>query len=297
MLLGACIGTVIGPLLTYGGRIASSRSESIVDVVRGTPVLVLILASYYMPAGLGLSPGPIEAGIVALTVFCASHVGETLRGALIAIPPTQIDAARSIGLTFPKMLFFVLLPQAIRQIAPNFVNTAVEIVKASSLLSAIGVGELLLTTQEIVGRTFMTMEFYALAGALYLAINLTIGAGGWWVERRFRRVREFMDADPHHHGLTKSFGAQHDPPRRRFRGLPGAMWWRSSGRAARARRRCCAASTCLRNSRPARSASTARSSGYRSRRRAAHAALRPAARQCSARRSPWCSRATTSSRI
>ena len=83
----------------------------------------------------------------------------------------------------------MLLPQAIRQIAPNFVNTAVEIVKASSLLSAIGVGELLLTTQEIIGRTFMTMEFYALAGALYLVVNLTIGAGGWWLERRFRDAR------------------------------------------------------------------------------------------------------------
>ena len=74
----------------------------------------------------------------------------------------------------------------IRQIAPNFVNTAVEIVKASSLLSAIGVAELLLTTQEIIGRTFKTMEFYALCGALYLAINLLIGTGGWWLERRFR---------------------------------------------------------------------------------------------------------------
>jgi len=186
VLAGAIIGTVIGPILTYGGRIASLPFRIFVDVVRGTPVLVLILATYYMPSALGISLGPIEAGIVALSVFCAAHVGETLRGALIAIPPTQIDSARSIGLTFPKMLFFVLLPQAIRQIAPNFVNTAVEIVKASSLLSAIGVGELLLTTQEIVGRTFMTMEFYALCGALYLVVNLTIGAGGWWVERRFR---------------------------------------------------------------------------------------------------------------
>jgi polar amino acid transport system permease protein len=62
----------------------------------------------------------------------------------------------------------------------------VEIVKASSLLSAIGVAELLLTTQEIVGRTFMTMEFYALAGALYMAVNLSISAGGLWMERRFR---------------------------------------------------------------------------------------------------------------
>ena len=58
----------------------------VVDIVRGTPVLVLILASYYMPAGIGLSPGPMTAGVFALAVFCAAHVGETLRGALIAIP-------------------------------------------------------------------------------------------------------------------------------------------------------------------------------------------------------------------
>jgi polar amino acid transport system permease protein len=139
-----------------------------------------------MPAGFGISPGPIQAGISALTIFCASHIAETLRGALNAIPAGQIDAARAIGLTFWQMLSFVLVPQALRQIAPNFVNTAVEIVKASSLLSAIGVGELLLTTQEIIGRSFMTMEFYALAGGLYLILNLAIGAGGSWLERTYR---------------------------------------------------------------------------------------------------------------
>jgi polar amino acid transport system permease protein len=186
ILLGTALGLFVGLMLTYAGRIGSLPFRAFVDVVRGTPVLVLILASYYMPAGFGVSPGPIEAGIAALTIFCASHIGETLRGALNAIPPGQTDAARSIGLTFPQMLRFVLLPQALRQLAPNFVNTAVEIVKASSLLSAIGVGELLLTTQEIIGRSFKTMEFYALAGGLYLIVNLTIGAGGWWIERRFR---------------------------------------------------------------------------------------------------------------
>ena len=183
---GAILGTFIGLALTYGGRLASLPFRAFVDIVRGTPVLVLILATYYMPAGIGVSPGPVTAGIAALTIFCAAHVGETLRGALNAIPPGQTDAARAIGLTFPKMLAYVLVPQAIRQIAPNFVNTAVEIVKASSLLSAIGVGELLLTTQEVIGRSYMTMEFYAVAGLLYLLVNLTIGAGGSWLERRFR---------------------------------------------------------------------------------------------------------------
>jgi polar amino acid transport system permease protein len=183
---GALLGIVFGLALTFGGRVVAFPFRVIVDVVRGTPLLVLILATYYMPSGLGLSPGPMTAGIIALTVFCASHVGETLRGALLAIPPAQTDAGRAIGLTFVQMLFYVLMPQAIRQIAPNFVNTAVEIVKGSSLLSAIGVGELLLTTQEVIGRTFRTMEFYALAGALYLLINLALSTGGSWLERRFR---------------------------------------------------------------------------------------------------------------
>ncbi len=183
---GIALGAAFGLALTYGGAVLSVPVRVAVDIVRGTPVLVLILACFYMPAGIRLSPGPLTAGAFALAVFCAAHVGETLRGALIAIPAAQTDAASAIGLTFVQTLVHVLVPQAVRQIAPNLVNTAVEIVKASSLLSAIGVGELLLTTQEIIGRSFKTMEFYALAGGLYLAINLVIAMGGSWLERRYR---------------------------------------------------------------------------------------------------------------
>jgi polar amino acid transport system permease protein len=186
VVAGIVLGALFGLALTYGSAVLAFPVRVIVDVVRGTPVLVLILACFYMPAGIGLSPGPLTAGALALTVFCASHIGETLRGALLAIPLAQTDAASAIGLTFAQTLGYVLVPQAIRQIAPNLVNTAVEIVKASSLLSAIGVGELLLTTQEIIGRSFKTMEFYALAGGIYLAINLLIATGGSWLERRYR---------------------------------------------------------------------------------------------------------------
>ena len=64
----------------------------------------------------------------------------------------------------PQILLLVLLPQALRQVLPVWINTAVEIVKASTLLSIIGVGELLLKTQEIIGRTFLTLDFYVFAG-------------------------------------------------------------------------------------------------------------------------------------
>ena len=134
--------------------------------MRGTPVLVLILATYYMPAGLGLEPRPDHGGDRrAHGLLRRACRRDAARRAASPSRRRRPMPPRSIGLTFGEMLVYVLLPQAIRQIAPNFVNTAVEIVKASSLLSAIGVGELLLTTQEVIGRTFMTMEFYALAGA------------------------------------------------------------------------------------------------------------------------------------
>ena len=120
----------------------------------------------------------------ALAVFCSSHVGEIVRGALQAIPPGQTEAAKAIGLTFRQTFTSVLWPQALRQMLPTWVNTAAEMVKASTLLSVIGVAELLLRTQEIISRNFMSLEFYFLAGLLYFAINYAIERFGKYVERK-----------------------------------------------------------------------------------------------------------------
>ena len=155
-----------------------------VDVVRGTPVLVLVLASFYVLAVVGIQFSAMQAGIFALSIFCGAHMGEIVRGALQAIPAGQIEAARSIGLSFPQILRLVLLPQALRQILPVWINVGAELVKASTLLSVIGVGELLLKTQEIIGRNFMTLEFYLVAGVLYFAIYLAIERLGKYAERR-----------------------------------------------------------------------------------------------------------------
>ena len=81
---------------------------------------------------LGLRLGPPQAGIFALSAFCGAHFGEILRGALQAVPVTQIESARSLGLGSWKLLFLVLLLQALRQVIPIWVNTATEIVKAST---------------------------------------------------------------------------------------------------------------------------------------------------------------------
>jgi polar amino acid transport system permease protein len=181
---GTILGVVVGILLTYGNIAIRFIVRIYTDFLRGTPVFVLILACFYILSVAGVDLTAFQAGTFALTLFCSSHVGEIVRGALKAIPVGQTEAARSIGLTFPQIFTNVLMPQAMRQILPTWVNPATEIVKASTLLSIIGVIELLLTIQQIISRTFMTLEFYFLAGVLYFVVDFAIERAGRYFERR-----------------------------------------------------------------------------------------------------------------
>jgi polar amino acid transport system permease protein len=181
---GSLLGVFVGLALTYGPRPLRFLVRGYTDFVRGTPVLVLILASFYVLSTVGLHLNAFQAGVLALAVFCSSHVGEIVRGALQAIPAGQNEASKAIGLTFTQTFFYVLAPQAIRQILPTWVNTAAEMVKASTLLSIIGVAELLLATQEVISRTFMSLPFYFFAGLLYFAVNYGIERFGKYVDRK-----------------------------------------------------------------------------------------------------------------
>ncbi|MDQ0467863.1 amino acid ABC transporter permease [Labrys wisconsinensis] len=184
IVLGTLLGVAVGLALTYGARPLRWLVRLYVDFLRGTPVLVLILAAFYILSFVGIQLSAFQAGVFALTLFCSSHVGEIIRGALQAIPRGQGEAAKAIGLTFPQTLAYVLLPQALRQILPTWVNTAAEMVKASTLLSIIGVVELLLAAQEQISRTFMSLEFYFFAGFLFFLINFGIERLGRFVEKK-----------------------------------------------------------------------------------------------------------------
>ncbi len=186
ILIGTALGLIVGLLLTYGHVTVRVLCRIYVDAMRGTPVLVLILAVFYISPALGVQLDAFLSGLVALSLFCGAHLGEIVRGSVQTIPPGQTEAGRSIGLTFPQILTHVILPQVVRRTLPPWVNTAVELVKASTLLSVIGVGELLLKTQEIVARNFMTLDFYVWAGVVYLAINSGVEMLGKSVERRVR---------------------------------------------------------------------------------------------------------------
>jgi polar amino acid transport system permease protein len=184
IIAGSVAGIFVGIGLTYGRGPVRWILRFYTDFIRGTPVLVLILASFYILGTIGLKLNAFQAGVLALAIFCSSHVGEIVRGSLGAIHRGQTEAAKAVGLTFTQTFIYVLLPQAARMALPPWVNTATEIVKASTLLSIIGVAELLLTTQELIARTFLSLEFYFFAGTIYFLVNFTIEQLGKFAERR-----------------------------------------------------------------------------------------------------------------
>lgn len=184
ILLGTLLGLIVGLLLFYGNLAIRFVVRLYSDFLRGTPVFVLILACFYILSVVGIQLSAFQAGVFALTLFCSSHVGEIVLGSLQAIPKGQTEAAKSVGLTFFGTFFSVLLPQALRMILPTWVTAATEIVKASTLLSVIGVVELLLGVQQVISRTYLSLELYFFAGFVFFLLNFAIEKAGRFVERK-----------------------------------------------------------------------------------------------------------------
>jgi polar amino acid transport system permease protein len=185
LLLGTLFGIAGGLSLLYAAAPLRWLVRSYVDVCRGIPQLVLIFAIFYGFPALGVQLSAIAAGVLALSLFCGAHMSEIVRGGVDSIPRGQTDAAKALGLTFGARLRHVIFPQAVRRVLPAWVNTAVEIVKSSSLVSLVSVVDLTMAIQQIVGRTREALLFYAVAAALYFTINFTLSMLGRRLENRF----------------------------------------------------------------------------------------------------------------
>ncbi len=187
--IGFVLGVVLGTALAFGPRPVRWLVRLYIDLVRGIPVLVLILFTFYGLSLAGINVAQFWAGVIALSVFCTAHMAETVRGAIGSVPFAQIEAAKSIGLRFFGRLRYVVLPLAIRRVLPPSVNTMAEIVKGTTLLSIIGVVELLLSVQQAVARNYLVLEFYGAALLLYVGLNFCLSQIAAYFERRFAYLR------------------------------------------------------------------------------------------------------------
>ena len=154
------------------------------SVFRGVPLLVQLLFIYYFLAEYGLDVPAIVAAVGALALSSAAYQAEILRGALNAVPRGQGEAATALGFSGLDIWRRVLLPQALRISTPPLINEFILLIKASSLVSVVGIAELTRVSMNIASETYRPLEAYVGGGLFYLAINLCLAGAGALVERR-----------------------------------------------------------------------------------------------------------------
>lgn len=183
-------GVVFGVLLAYGPWWVRWPLRAYSDILRGTPLLVVIFTIYYLLPFVGLNLQPLPAVLLALVMFKTAHVSEIARGAIQSIPPGQTDAGKAIGLTFMQRLAYVILPQSVRRFLPPWVNSVTDAVKGSSLVSLVGIVDLMLAAQQVIGRTYEPLPIYLLAAGVYFVINYSLSSLSRRLEARFAYIRE-----------------------------------------------------------------------------------------------------------
>jgi len=186
IIVGSIVGIFGGLGLLYGPLWLRALLRGYVDIVRGLPLLVTIFIIFYVPPALDVEVSGFAAVAVALSIFAGAHISEIVRGAVSSVSRGQNDAAKALGLTFWPRIWYVVLPQAWPAIIPPWTNTAVEMVKGSSLAYLVSVSELLFQTYKVVGRTGAAMSLYIAAALLYFAINFALSRAGLLLERRVR---------------------------------------------------------------------------------------------------------------
>jgi len=146
-----------------------------VEIVRAIPLLVLILWIYYgLPIMTGISFSPFVSGIIALSISESAFQAEIFRAGINSIKKSQWEAGSSLGLNFFKRLRLIILPQAIKNILPALGNQFVYVLKMSSLVSIIGIGDLTRKANELVVTTYRPLEIYTFLILEYLILILIV---------------------------------------------------------------------------------------------------------------------------
>jgi polar amino acid transport system permease protein len=190
VVFSLAIGVVLGVGVTYGPALIYWPIRMYSDFMRGIPILVLLFFVYYGFPAIGLNLDNFWAAVVAMAAFKVAHVIEIVRGAIQSISFGQTDAGKSIGLSFVQRLLYVIFPQAIRRFLPPWSNAATEAVKGTSLISLIGVADMMLSIQKVIGRTYEPMPLYVMGAIIYFLINYNLSAVSRGLERRFAYIRE-----------------------------------------------------------------------------------------------------------
>jgi polar amino acid transport system permease protein len=190
-LAGIALGFLLGAAACVarlsGRRWLETLGAAYVSIFRGVPLLVQLLFIYYFLAEFGFDVPALAAAIGGLALASGAYQAEILRGAFNAVPRGQSEAALTLGLEPLDIWQRILLPQVLRISIPSLINEFILLIKASSLVSVVGIAELTRVSMNIASLTYRPLEAYVGGGLFYLAINICLSGLGALAERRLAK--------------------------------------------------------------------------------------------------------------
>ncbi len=181
---------IIGTILALGVKskiyFLKALSKMLIEIIRGTPLLVQVLIFFYVIAPAVHINNRIVSGVIILSIFSGAYLAEIIRGGLLSIDKSNYETAKAIGLTKLQTYIYIIIPQVIRTILPAVAGQLVNLIKDSSLLSIIAVKEFTMAANEMSAATFSTLEAYLPLAVGYLIITIPISFLTKYLERKFQ---------------------------------------------------------------------------------------------------------------
>lgn len=196
LLFAMIIGLIFALMNVGRNRIFNFIGTVYVDAVRGVPLIVLAYFIYFgVPAGIkamGVQDfrlSALQAGTIALAMNCGAYMAEIIRAGIESVDKGQMEASRSLGLSYGKSMRLVVLPQAIRTMIPSIINQFIITLKDTSILSVIAFPELTNMGKTIAGNTFKVLQTWTIVGLMYMIVIVTLSKIAKRIERRVNRGR------------------------------------------------------------------------------------------------------------
>ncbi|MFM2484254.1 amino acid ABC transporter permease [Celerinatantimonas yamalensis] len=184
LIFAVLLGLIFGLMRVSKNQVARDLSLTYVELIRGTPLLVQIFIVYFF-IGTVLNLDRFTSGVVALSVFTGAYVVEIIRAGIQSVATGQMEAARSLGMTYPTAMRYVVLPQAFKRILPPLAGQFINLIKDSSLVSVISITDLTKAGREVVSGSFAPFEVWFTVAALYLLVT---GSLSWAIQRLEKRL-------------------------------------------------------------------------------------------------------------
>ncbi len=196
IFLGVIFGILLALMRISHNPVLKAVSAAYIEFIRGTPILVQLFIVYYGLSVIGIKFPQISilgsnfpdlmAGVTTLSINSAAYVAEIVRAGIQAVDKGQMEAARSLGLTYSMSMRTIILPQAIKNILPALGNEFIAIIKESSIVSIIGIHELMYNTDTVRGNTFKPFEPLIITAIVYFIITFTLSTFVRAFERRLK---------------------------------------------------------------------------------------------------------------